>query len=353
MQLIKDKFIKESKEIHRDKYNYSKTKYINARTKVTIICPEHGEFEQLPSNHKRGNGCTKCLYNKKDKKIIIKEFKEIHGNRYDYSKVNYKGVDNKITIICVEHGEFEQTPYNHKMGQNCPKCSGKNLSTNDIIKNFKEIHGNRYDYSKVNYIKSSIKVTIICTEHGEFEQTPNNHKNGQGCFKCNGNETKDINKLLNEFKETHADYYDYSLVEYINAHTKVIIICPEHGEFKQTPNNHRLGNGCPICNESKGERKIRLWLEDNNINFEPQHKFDDCRNILPLPFDFYLPDLNLCIEYNGLQHYKAVTYFGGKDGFKQRQMNDKIKMEYCNNNNIPLLIIKYNDNILKRLFTLK
>lgn len=160
-------------------------------------------------------------------------------------------------------------------------------------------------------------------------------------------------KFFEKCKEIHGNKYDYSKTKYINSSTKVTIICPEHGEFEQTPNNHRFGNGCPVCNESKGERKIRLWLEENNINFEPQHKFDDCKNILPLPFDFYLPDYNTCIEYNGLQHYKIVTYFGGNDGFKQRQINDKLKMEYCNNNNIPLLIIKYNDNILKRLLTLK
>jgi hypothetical protein len=353
MQLIKYKFIEEFKKFHGNKYDYSKVNYINARTKITIICPEHGEFEQLPYNHKRGNGCPKCLYNKKNNKTVIKEFIERHGNKYDYSKVNYMGTDEKVIIICPNHGEFEQTPHNHKLGQNCPKCNGKNLKTDDIIKEFEKIHGDKYDYSKVNYINSSTKINIICPEHGEFKQTPNNHKMGQGCAKCNGNFLKDIKTLLTEFKTVHDDKYDYSNVIYKNAHTKINIICPEHGEFKQTPNNHRLGNGCPVCNESKGERAIRSWLDKNNIVYIPQHKFDDCKNVLALPFDFYLPKLNTCIEYNGIQHYKVVEYFGGVEGLKQRKINDKIKMEYCNNNNIPFLIIKYNDNILEKLTTLK
>lgn len=349
MQVKTNKFIEACEIKHNGRYDYSNVNYINARTKVKIICSEHGEFEQLPYNHKRGNGCPKCLYNKKNIKTILNEFKKTHGDKYNYSNVIYKSIDDKVKIICPEHGEFEQTPYYHRSGQGCPKCVGKGLSNENIIQDFKNIHGDKYDYSKVNYINSSTKVTIICPIHGEFGQTPNNHKSGQGCFKCNGNEKKNITDVLQSFKNIHGDKYDYSIVQYINAHTKIKIICPIHGEFEQTPNNHRLGNGCPSCNESKGERKIRMWLEGNNIKYVPQHKFYDCKNILPLPFDFYLPEQNLCVEYNGLQHYKMVEHFGGEEGFNQRQINDKIKMEYCKNNNIPLIIIKYNDDINNKL----
>lgn len=156
---------------------------------------------------------------------------------------------------------------------------------------------------------------------------------------------KTTNEFIIEAKGKHGDKYDYSKVEYKNAHSKINIICPEHGEFEQTPNNHRLGNGCPICNESKGERKIRMCLEKYNIKYITQHTFDDCKNSRPLPFDFYLPEHNICIEYNGMQHYRVVGHFGGEEGFRQRVINDKIKVEYCNNNNIPLLIIKYNDDV--------
>jgi hypothetical protein len=346
-------FIKESILKHNNKYDYSKVEYVNARTKVTIICREHGEFGQVPNNHKRGNGCPKCLYNKKDKKQVINEFKNIHGNKYDYSKVEYINTNSKVIIICQIHGEFEQTPNNHKHGQGCGRCNGKNKKNSELINEFKNVHGNKYDYSKVEYVNTRTKVKIVCPIHGEFEQTPNNHLSGQCCGRCNGNSVKTNEILINEFKNVHGNKYDYSKVEYTNAHTKIIIICPTHGEFEQTPNNHKHGNGCPICNESKGEREIREYLINKNINFIPQYKFDDCKNVLSLPFDFYLPDYNICIEYNGIQHYKPVEHFGGENGLIIRQKNDKIKMEYCYNNDIPFLIINYNENVINKLSTLE
>jgi len=345
-----NKFIEESKKIHECKYDYKNSKYINARTKIKIICKEHGEFEQLPGNHKRGNGCPKCIYNKLTKKEVLNQFKKIHGNKYDYSLVNYKGDDIKVKIICPEHGMFEQTPGIHKIGSGCRKCVGLEKLDNKIVVNqFKKTHGNKYDYSLIDYKNSATKVKIICPEHGVFQQTPNNHKSGKGCKKCAGLEKLNNEKVIEQFINTHGDKYDYSLINYVNAHSKIKIICKKHGEWKQTPNNHKNGNGCPVCLESSGERKIRNILNDKKIKSIPQYKFKDCKNILQLPFDFYLPDYNICIEYNGMQHYKTVEYFGGELGFKKRIVNDKIKKEYCHNNNILLIIIKYNESIEKKL----
>lgn len=342
-------FIDKSKKIHGDKYDYKNCDYINARTKVKIICKEHGIFEQLPNNHIRGCGCPKCIYNKLTNKEVLNQFKEIHGDIYDYSLVDYKGDGVKVKIICPEHGIFEQTPSNHKIGNKCKKCRGRSLNNTELIDVFKKIHGDKYEYSSVLYKNNSTKVKIICPKHGEFEQTPNSHKSGSGCIKCAGLNKLDAGLVVKQFKSVHKNKYNYSLVEYINAHTKVKIICPKHGEFEQTPNNHKNGNGCPACKESSGEREIRNWLINNNINFEVQKKFDGCKNFNYLPFDFYLPEYNICIEYNGLQHYKSIEYFGGEDGLIQRKKNDKIKSEYCENNNIRLIIIKYNENINKKL----
>ena len=159
---------------------------------------------------------------------------------------------------------------------------------------------------------------------------------------------KFIEKAINK----HGNKYDYSLVEYRNNSEKIDIICPIHNRFKQIPNNHLNGNGCPLCKESKGERKIRLFLKENNINFIPQYKFNDCKNILSLPFDFYLPEHNICVEYNGRQHYEPIKLWGGINNLIEIKKRDKIKMEYCKNNNIPLIIIKYNSKNLNKLIRL-
>jgi hypothetical protein len=169
------------------------------------------------------------------------------------------------------------------------------------------------------------------------------------CKKCYGNEKLTQSRAIENFKSFHGNKYDYSKVEYKNAHSKITIVCPEHGEFKQTPNNHKNGNGCPACCESTGEVQIRTFLENKCVKYMSQHKFLDCKNILSLPFDFYLPEYNLCIEYNGMQHYKPIEYFGGNIGFKKRKINDKIKVKYCKDHNISLLIIKYNENVNKKL----
>lgn len=147
----------------------------------------------------------------------------------------------------------------------------------------------------------------------------------------------------------HENKYDYSLVNYINNKNKVKIICTTHGEFEQRPDHHLKGQGCPICKESKGEREIRKYLNDNNINFISQKRFKECRNILPLPFDFYLPDYNICIEYDGEQHFKKFRFEKTNENLIARQNNDKIKKNFCDKNKISLLRISYNENILNLL----
>ena len=185
-----ENFIKKANKQHNFKYNYEKVEYINSQTKVCIICPEHGEFWQEPAAHVRGNECPKCAnFNRGSKKRwdnvkFIEESIKVHGNKYDYSKVQYKNATDKVTIICPVHGEFTQMPSAHLNGQGCPKCVGKNLSLDEVITKFKTIHGTKYDYSKVVYEEMHKKVCIICPEHGEFMQTPSKHILGQGCRKC-------------------------------------------------------------------------------------------------------------------------------------------------------------------------
>ena len=153
--------------------------------------------------------------------------------------------------------------------------------------------------------------------------------------------------FIEKAKKVHGEKYDYSLVNYKTSHVKINIICQKHSEFKQTPHNHLKGHGCPGCNQSKGEEKIANLLKDKKIIFLPQHRFKNCVDKIPLPFDFYLPDYNTCIEFNGIQHYKPNEYFGGIDTFKDQQKKDKLKLQYCKNNHISLIIVKYNEKVEK------
>ncbi len=192
-----ESFIIKAQYVHGTLYNYSKVNYVNANTKVIIICPVHGEFEQRASSHTQGYGCNKCGTLLQKQKITgsIEEFiakaKEIHGDKYDYSKAIFNGKLNNITITCPVHGDFEQNASNHIRGGNCPNCSTikssekRTMPWEICLKQFFKIHGNKYDYSKANYIKTTAKIEIICPEHGSFWQSPTSHKQGNGCPKCN------------------------------------------------------------------------------------------------------------------------------------------------------------------------
>ncbi len=288
------------------------------------------------------------------KELFIEKACKIHNNKYDYSLSQYTYNNCKLKIICSTHGIFEQTPNNHLNGKGCIKCgfisgTNKKLSNNlNFIRKATSIHNIKYDYSLVNYINNYTKVKIICKEHGVFELKPNCHLTGGGCPRCVGR-GKTTEDFIKESIIIHGDKYDYSISEYDSTHKKINIVCIKHGVFKQTPNQHLNGGGCPICNYSKGERNIRNYLIQNNIEFISQYRFSDCKDIRTLPFDFYLSNINTCIEYQGIQHFKPVNYFGGTKTLISQKNRDKIKSNYCCDKNINLIIIKYDENIYDKL----
>ena len=248
-KLTTEEFVKKAREVHGDKYDYSKVEYKSSATKVCIICPDHGEFKQTPNNHLRGQNCPKCGgRGKLTTDDFIKKAKEVHGNKYDYSKADYKNNHTKVTIICPAHGEFKQIPSSHLQGSGCPKCGGREkLTTEGFIKRAKEIHDNKYDYSKVDYKNAVTKVTITCPIHGKFKQKPSDHLSSRGCPKCSGREKLTTEGFIKRAKEIHDNKYDYSKVDYKSIHTKITIVCFTHGEFEQIPNDHLKGKGCPKC----------------------------------------------------------------------------------------------------------
>lgn len=226
----------------------------------------------------------------------------------------------------------------------------RTLTTEQFIEKSNKIHNNKYDYSLTKFINCKIKVKIICPIHGEFEQSHNKHLSKKGCPKCGFISrcklaTSNTETFINKAIEVHGEKYDYSNVNYIGKESKVGIKCRKHGIFDQTPHNHLAGNGCPICKESKGESIITDILNKNEIKFTPQKRFSGCRNILPLPFDFYLNDYNICIEYQGIQHFEPRSKFGGEVDFEKTIKRDKIKFNFCEKNQIPLLFITYKDDI--------
>ena len=348
-----ENFIKEAKAVHGDKYDYSKVNYINARTKVCIICPIHGEFWQIPNDHIRGVGCPKCKneFLKNIKRLTTSQFiekaKEIHGDKYDYSKANYIDSKTKICIICPIHGEFWQIPNVHINGHGCPKCSHRYAyTTEEFIEKAKEIHGDKYDYSKVEYVNNKTKVCIICPIHGEFWQKPDAHLQGQGCNLCQ-KPVHDTNSFVAEAKKVHGDKYDYSKVEYINNKIRVCIVCPKHGEFWQRPSTHISQKcGCPICKQSHLESETRDFLLKNNIQFVQQQMF----NWLGLMrLDFYLPQYNVAIECQGIQHFEPIEFWGGQKAYKGLIKRDKIKKELCEIHNIRVVYVNYDNKVDKEL----
>ena len=224
----------------------------------------------------------------------------------------------------------------------------KTFTTEEFIQKAKEVHGNKYDYSLVDYKNAKTKVKIICPIHGEFEQKPNDHLNKRGCRKCGYEKNIKNNSITTEefikrAKEVHGDKYDYSLVDKsITTHKNIKIICPIHGEFEQIAWNHLCGHGCSICSKkvySKGEKNIRNFLLNNNIDFQQQKTFEDLKDKYKLSYDFYIPSKNLLIEYNGEQHYKKSSF--KHHDLKMQRHHDWLKRKYAKKNNIELLTIPY------------
>ena len=218
-------FIKKAQEIHGDTYDYSETEYVKYKAKIKVICREHGEFWIDVGHHLHGQGCQVCRYIKsaagrrRPLEKVIELANKVHNSKYDYSLITeYKNDRVKYPIICPKHGVFHQTMNNHIFWkEKCPQCAIEQQAEDR-------------KYTTEDFILKAI--------------------------------------------ETHGEKYDYSKVEYVDSKTNVCIICPKHGEFWQIPRNHLHGQGCPICKESKLEMEICQFLEENNIDFIRQFKCD-------------------------------------------------------------------------------
>ncbi len=189
MKKTTDQFIHEAKTIHGDKFDYTKVNYISARTKVIILCSVHGEFVQTPNKHLIGQGCPYCAGKHKTCQDTLDDFIEIHGDLYDYSLVEYKNVHTKVKIVCKEHGIFEQLPLAHKRGSGCPKCYGRGKTQEEILHQLHEVHGNIYEYKLSNFKGTKEKIEVLCKTHGVFYKPVTKLLRGEGCPFCSNDRT--------------------------------------------------------------------------------------------------------------------------------------------------------------------
>lgn len=366
------KFIEKSLKVIRKinvTYGYMKTVYVHSSKEVIITCPFHGDFLQKPKHHLSGSGCQKC-YDEVNRSTV-EEFirkskiiqKEKNNAEYGYWKVVYVNARTKVILVCYKHGDFKQTPDNHLHGKVCPTCWKEKFNTERFIAKALPIqlkfNNVINDYSDTVYVNYQTPVIIGCGFcKNKFLQTPAVHLAGSCCPLCANNFKKStFDEFINKANIIQNFKYGYNDSVYVNDWTDIIIHCPRnnHGNFKQKPSQHLQGSGCPKCKESRGEKAIRRYLLENNISFDSQYSFIECKNILPLPFDFVMFNKNknckALIEYQGRQHFESIEIWDGKIGLEKQQSRDKIKLDYCTNNNIPLLRIHYKDykNIPKLL----
>lgn len=335
-----------------NKFTYGE--YVNNDTPMDVTCPDHGTFKTKPLAHYQSKyGCPECAKehmnheprNKKTTEQFIQEANEVHHGKYDYSKTVYTGKDEKVIVICPDHGEFEQIAKNHLRGHGCPKCSGMHhYTTEEWVEMAKSAHPEEnLSFENTVYVNNKTKLRVDCSEHGPFWVAPNDFISGTGCPKCHTERFAQQRSLpfveyVRRANEIHNNKYTYIEDDYKNLNTLSTIICDIHGPFKQKPSNHLNGQGCPLCApKSKMEVDIADLLETNHINFRKEKSFDWSQR---KRYDFYLPDYGLCIECQGPQHFRPTRFHTNQDPvevYEANKVNDELKLRMCQDNGLDLL----------------
>ena len=367
-----NEFVVRAKEIHGDLYDYHATRYTGSADPITAICAKHGEFTQSASEHLRGRGCQKCgnartaAANTKSLVSVLETFKQVHGDLYNYDQVQqYTGIQNKITILCRQHGPFKQTPHSHLKGHGCPRCGTERAAathrsnTEEFIEKAQKVHKDVYLYDRVDYRHCQKPIELICKQHGVFEQTPTAHLEGQGCPRCGVERRVDVlrsntEEFIEKAQKVHKDVYLYDRVDYRHCQKPIELICKQHGVFEQTPAHHLVGKGCPYCRISRGERAVASWLDAHNVAYATEWTDHNCIAIRAVArFDFYLPKHNTIIEYDGEQHFKPLTsWFGNKQTkreaaakLREVQQVDAKKTTWAVDNGYTMIRIRFDEDV--------
>ena len=364
--MTKEEFITKARKKHGNKYDYSMVdKFKDSKEKVLIKCNKCGNvFPQRVNDHLNGHGCPMCAKRQSAKaaskvlrmtnKEFVEKAKAKHGDKYDYSLVKINGNNKtKVKITCNTCGTvFEQSISNHLSGKGCPNCAvearKRVMPIEEFIAKSIEKHRDKYDYSLVE-IKGNnkTKVKIKCNAcETIFDQRINDHLNGHGCPMCAKTDT--LEEFIAKAKAVHGDKYGYDNVIYKGDKEKVMITCPIHGDFPQTPHSHKKGCGCPSCNQSHLESKTALLLEKNNIIFDTQKRFSWLKSNKnwTMPLDFYLTEYNTAIECQGMQHYECTNNgFFTNEIVNEIKQRDTLKYNLCKEHGIPIFYIRYDENV--------
>ena len=333
-------FLQKAREVHADRYNYEKVDYVNAKTKVTITCSTHGDFQIRPSCHtNQKQGCAQCAKTSRvDTEVCISRLQAVFGNRYVYDNVVYKDAKAPIRVICRKHGEFRRSPpYLIFQGLGCPKCgedgNGVPWSTGEkkermckdnFLELAREIHGDKYNYEKTEYKAALEKVTVTCSTHGDFQQTPSAHVNQKcGCHKCGGTNLQTTASFIEKaLQKNPGKPYDYSSVVYKGTDTPVTIICKSHGPFQVKPAKHlSRGDGCHKCHGNYSRQSI-AWLEyvSKTDNIEIQHAENGGEKDLVLNGKRYQVD-GFCEATNTAYQYHGNLFHGAPDKYKAEDLH--------------------------------
>lgn len=335
--------------------NFIKFDKLNSRILIKCNNEKHEPYEVTFANFKSGKRCPKCSEIKRREKRTIwnkeKIINFIEDNNYEFIKfVKFDKIESIIKVWCknLEHEPYNVKFANFKNGQRCRKCSNeiksKKFSHNyEYVKEYIESFG--YKMLSNEYINLHSEIKILCDKHGIYKTTFQLFKMTKyKCPKCSDEHKGEYHKLNYEYIKEYIESFGYEILsnEYINMKTNILVKCSNgHKSYFTNFDRFKRGDRCPYCNESKGEKKINEILNKYNMNFKSQYKFNNCKSKRELPFDFYISDLNIAIEYDGIQHYKIIEYFSGLDGFITTKIHDVIKTKYCEDNNIKLIRIPY------------
>lgn len=311
-------FLDRAKLVHGDKYDYSKITYLYELDRITIVCKKHQfEFQQSVHKHLAGQGCQKCSNEETGNRCrtkvsdFIKKARSIHGDKYNYDGIEYKNSQTNIKINCPIHGDFNQTPGNHTHKTNpqgCPECGGRtNWTQEKFIYRAKQVHGDKYTYDNVNFNNTKGKVIITCPEHGDFPQPPNKHLKGQGCPKCAPNSKGSSKSFIRKAIEIHGDKYNYEKVKYIGNHNNVIITCSIHGDFKQTPANHTRNSNPQGCPKCSG----RYPLSTNDFILRANEKHDFYYDYSKVAYESITSLVKIICPFHGEFEQQASVHLNG------------------------------------------
>lgn len=340
-------FIEKSNLLHNNQFSYETTTYINNTTPVEITCKIHGKFTLTPEEHI--SALRKCPQCKKQHQLtkteILNRFNQIHNSYYIYPEFKFKNVNQRIDIICPQHGKFSQKISLHLKGYKCKHCRSK--TNKQFQEDIVSIYGEKFTFEKTKYINNITPVILTCKKHGDFKSKPRELIQGIGCKKCS--EEKHNKQYQQQFIEKstiiHSNKYDYSQVTYKGRFKPVKIICPKHGIFKQIPGDHLQGCGCPKCavslinKTSSYETEIIDFLKPLTKDIIQSYRINRQE------IDIYLPQYNLGIEFNGSYWHSHLFkdpkyHFNKTNFFKENNIEIFHIWEHNWNNPVKKDIIK-------------